>query len=273
MNTVTYNSKFKEALLLAKKKGLYLGSGNPNGKIVFIGKEAAIDEKLYPEQHERELVNNIFDWENNYANKIQFSNINNWFVLSKYNPLYPYKGQKNTIESRNKEGKIVRGTGGSSKTWYNYQKIIDAVYYENSPTDLIHFHEKAFITELNQVTGSYSKDVPKKLRRESIEKRKELFQQPFFKEFPITIVAVGHYVRDFNIDLQDVFKMKFNEEISKILSEGLNKEYINVHYDNLEKPTKLLIHTNQLSMVSIELINRLGNICKDFLENISINLK
>lgn len=267
MNAVIYNSKFNEAIELAKKKELYLGSGNPNAKIVFVGKEAAINLLKSSDQHTREITNNATDWNTNYVNKIQFSDIDNWFGVPKYNPLYPYKGQKNTVESRNKEGEIVRGTGGTSKTWYNYQKIIDGIYFKDAPNKLINYHEYAFCTELNQVTGPYSKTIPKKIRKESIEKRKELFQEPFFKEFPITIVAVGHYVKDFNIDLEDIFQMKFDDELSKELSEGLNKEYINVHFDDLEKPTKLLIHTNQLSMVSNELINRLGKICNDFLKN------
>lgn len=266
MNTITYSSEFRKVLQLAKEKGLFLGTGNPNGKIVFIGKEAAIDEKLYPEQHNRELTNNLSDWENNYTNKIQFSKVDNWFDRSKYNPLYPYKGQRNTIESRNKKGEIVRGNGGTSKTWYNYQKIINSVYFKNSSNNLINYHEYAFCSELNQVTGPYSKTIPKKIRKESIDKRKELFQHTFFKEFTITIVAVGHYVRDFNIDLQDVFQMKFNEELSKKLSEALNNEYINVHFDDLEKPTRLLIHTNQLSMVSNDLIKKVGEVCSLFLD-------
>jgi hypothetical protein len=276
MNTVIYNSKFKEAIALAKKKKLFIGTGNPNSEIVFIGKEAAIDEKLYPEQHKRELENNTSDWENNDANEIQFSAVDNWFSrdsIPKYNPLYPYKGQRNKVESRNKEGKILRGEGGTSKTWYNYQKIIDTVYYDGIPNTNINFHEYAFCSELNQITGPYSKTIPKKIRKESIDERKVLFDQPFFKEFPITIVAVGHYVRDFDIHLQDLFKMQFDEELSIKISEGLNKEYINIHYDDLQKPTKLLIHTNQLSMVSNELIKKLGTVCTDFLENRAINLK
>lgn len=270
MNTVIYNSKFRKAIELAKEKGWFIGSGNPNAEIVFVGKEAAIDKKLYPEQHKREITNNATDWDNNYNNKIQFSDIDNWFSrdsIPKYNPLYPYNGQKNTVESRNDKGDIIRGEGGTSKTWYNYQKIIDGVYFKNAPNNLINYHEFAFCTELNQITGPYSNTIPKKIRKESIDKRKELFNEPFFREFPVTIVAVGHYVRDFDIDLQKIFEVYFHEEQSKKLSKGLNKEYINVHFDDLEKPTKLLIHTNQLSMVSSELVNRLGKICNDFLKN------
>ena len=128
---VTYTSEFKETLKLARDKGLFLGTGNPNAKMVFIGKEAAIDEKMYPEQYKREIENNIADWENNEANKTQASAVDNWFEVPKYNPLYPYKGQENKIESRNKTGEIIRGAGGTSKTWHNYQKIIDHIYYKN----------------------------------------------------------------------------------------------------------------------------------------------
>lgn len=267
MNTVIYSSQFKKVIELAKKKKMFLGTGSPNSKIVIIGKEAAIDEKLNANQHFREISNNTSDWENNDTNGTQFSDIDNWFITPKYNPLYPYKGQKYTVEGRNKEGQIVRGKGGTSKTWYNYQKIINSIYFQDAPNTIINYHEYSFSSELNQHTGPYSKTIPKKTRKESIDKRKELFQQPFFKEFPITILAVGHYVRDFNIDLQNVFQMKFHEELSKEFSEGLNKEYINVHYDNLQKPTKLLIHTNQLSMVSNELVTKLGKICNEFLKN------
>lgn len=275
MSNVIYSSKFKETIQLAKDKELFLGTGNPNAKILFIGKEAAINILKSSEQHKREVINNANDWKNNFNNKLQFSDVDNWFsrdCVPTYNPLYPYQGQRNTVESRNEKGDIVRGKEGTSKTWYNYQKIADIVYCSNLKSDLINFHENAFITELNQVTGSYSKDVPKKLRQESINNRIELLRESFFKEFPITIVAVGHYVRDFNIDLQGLFEMKFHEERSNKLSQGLNKEYINVHYDNIEKPTKLLIHTNQLSMVSNDLIDRLGQICIDFLKSFEKSL-
>lgn len=181
--------------------------------------------------------------------------------------MYPYKGQKYTVESRNKEGEIIKGKGDTSKTWYNYQKIMNALDLKDYPNNAINFHEYAFCSELNQISGPYSKTIPKKIRKESIENRKELFNEPFFKEFPITIVAVGHYVKDFNVNLEEIFEVYFHEEISKEISKGLNKEYINIHFDDLENPTKLLIHTNQLSMVSNELINILGKICSNFLKN------
>lgn len=274
MDKITYSSELKDTIQFAKNKGLFLGTGNPNARILILGKEAAIDKEKSASQYEQEYLKNNTDWELNYATNKQFSDIDNWFIqdrLPVFNTLYPYKGQKNKVERHDKIGKIISGNGGTSKTWYNYQKIIDNIYFNDVSGELINFHEHAFCSELNQETGNYSKDIPKIKRAESIQLRKELFATPFFKKFPITIVAVGHYVRDFDLDLQNIFEIKYHEKISKELSEGLNKEYINIHYDNLDKPTKLLIHTNQLSMVSNELVNRLGKICNDFLKRIQSN--
>lgn len=268
MNTIIYKPSFSKILKLAKEKKLFLGSGNPNSNILFIGKEAAIDKNKSPLQYETEYLKNVEDWESNVSLNKQFEDIDNWITKPspKFNSLYPYKGQKNKVESRNKEGKIIRGEFGTSKTWYNYQKIIDIIYHEGKEGELINFHEHAFCTELNQETGSYSKDIPKSKREESINKRKELFQQAFFREFTIIIVAVGHYVRDFEINLEEIFNMQFNDKLSKHLSQDLKNEYLNMHFDNIENPSKILIHTNQLSMVSNDLINKLGEVCLKFLE-------
>ena len=267
MNIVNYSPKFNDVIQSAKNKRLFLGTGNPDAKILFVGKEAAIDKEKHPQYYEAEITNNVNDWEYNCNSSKQFDEVENFMYsgLLKYNPLYPYKGQKNKVQSRFENGEIKSGKGGTSRTWYNYQKIIDYLVYEDNKSLNINFHEHAFISELNQETGSYSKDIPINKRAESIEKRKELFATPFFREFPITIVAVGHYVRDFDINLEDIFKMKFHEAFSKEHSVGLNKEYLNIHFDNMQNPTKLLIHTNQLSMVSNELIRKLGEVCSLFL--------
>lgn len=268
MKKIFYTESFKKAVEFSKNNSLFLGSGNPNAKLLFIGKEAAIDMEKSEQQYLNEFKKNATDWESNCSNATQPDAIDNWFMedqIPTYNPLYPYKGQKNTIESRNANGAIIRGHGGTSKTWHNYQKIIDTVHFNSTPSEQINFHEYAFCSELNQVTANYSHQIPKNIRENSILKRKALFQKQFFRDFTITIVAVGHYVRDFDVDLQAIFGVTYAAEISKLHSEGLKNEYINVHYDNFENPTRLLIHTNQLSMVSNELVQRLGEICKAFL--------
>lgn len=276
MEKVVYTSSFKNAIRYAKENNLFLGSGNPNGKLLLVGKEAAIDMQKSEQQYVNEFKKNATDWESNCSNGTQPDAIDNWFIegrLPTYNPLYPYKGQKNTVESRNANGVIKRGHGGTSKTWHNYQKIIDAIYFDGTPSESITFHEYAFCSELNQVTANYSHQIAKGIRAASILKRRALFQEPFFSDFPITIVAVGHYVRDFEIDLQDFFGLTYDAETSRKYSEGLKNEYINMHYDHPENPTRLLIHTNQLSMVSNTLVLRLGDICRAFLENPKLVVK
>lgn len=269
---VIYTESFLQAVNLSGGKNFFLGTGNPNSKILIVGKEAAIDTSKSDVQYELEIKKNSSDWQQNIKNKIQFEDIDNWFIKNRppiYNPLYPYKGQHNKVERRFENGEI-KGEGGTSKTWHNYQKIIDSIYFDNKASETINFHEYSFSSELNQVTGKYSHHIPKEERLESINKRKELFKESFFNDFTIVIVAVGHYVRDFNIDLQDLFEVRYDAVLSNKHSEGLNKDYINIHFDNLENPKKLVIHTNQLSMVSNELIYRLGLICKSFLTEIQL---
>lgn len=257
---VNYNKEFIDVIQFSKNNDLYLGTGNPSSNILIIGKEAAIDASLNHYQYEIEFKNNLRDWESNHIDNKQWSDIKQWSG-DNYNPLYPYKGQKKTVESRDSSGLIKNGAGGTSRTWYYYQKLIDSILNNEDSDDGINFHENCFITELNQVTGSYSHTIPENLRMMSIEERKVLLQQDFFQRFPIVIVAVGHYVRDFNVDLETLFNVQFQDET---LDLGSNN-WINVHYQKDGNAPKLLIHTNQLSMIKNDLILSLAGICKGFI--------
>lgn len=265
-----YHSDFLSMVEFANTNSLYVGTGNPNAEILIIGKEAAISMDTNEEQYNLEMKSNSKDWLRNIENKTQFTDVTSWFVQHPpmFNPLYPYKNQLNTIEMRNRQGDITRGHGGTSKTWHNYQKLSDSIFSNGMKSTHVNFHEHAFCSELNQVTGKYSNDVPRNARMESIQKRRELFNYPFFKRFPITIVAVGHYVRDFEIDLQKMFDVTYHDEQSQELSVGMGRDFINIHYGKND-PGRLLIHTNQLSMVSSELTDRLGNVCLKFLSSIN----
>lgn len=264
-NLVTYTTYFEKIVEFANSKSMFIGTGNPNSKILIIGKEAAISMD-HEDQYNREIRSNAQDWRRNIESNTQIHDVDSWFSQPNpvYNPLYPYKDQLNKILSRNKDGEIIRGDGGASKTWHNYQKLSDALFNNGFKSSHINFHEFIFCSELNEITGKYSHHVPKSARLHSIQERKELFNLPFFRQFPITIVAVGHYVRDFEIDLQRMFDVTFNEAESKELSLGLGSDFINIHYGSND-PGRLLIHSNQLSMVSSELTDRLSEVCSRFL--------
>ena len=264
-NELHFSSDFKDIITYCKENELFLGSGNPNADILIIGKEAAIDMEKSQEQHQREYLGNVDQWKQNIQNNTQFEDVNCWFDINGiFNPLYPYKGQRNVIRSIQKDGKI-HGDGGTSRTWRFYQKLIDAVYHNGVESSHINFHEYSFITELNQITAPYSNKIPKKDRLSSIEKRKPLFEENFFQQFPIVIVAAGHYIRDFDINLCELFNVEYDKQASKEFSEGLKENWINVHYNHKGQPPKLLIHTNQLSVnIEKELIKRLGEIVREF---------
>lgn len=250
-----YSEEFRNVIDLSKNKGFYIGTGNPSSNLLIIGKEASIDTSKFEEQHQIEFVNNAADWGENALKKVQFSDIG-IHSESQYNPIYPYKGQKNIIENK-KTGR----NGGTSRTWLFYQRLIDEIFNNGFKSEMINFHEKSFITELNQITGPYSHTIPRQVREQSINKRLGLLQQDFFQKFPIVIVAVGHYVRDFNVDLPNTFNVKFTEPTIDL---GQNN-WINVHHEKPNNAPKLLIHTNQLSMIKSDLIVELAKICREWI--------
>ncbi|AJH16555.1 hypothetical protein [Myroides profundi] len=257
-----YTKNFKD-LIAINKDELYIGKGNPMGKILFIGKEAAIDVESSREEYSSEIKGNYLNWVNNIDNNLSQEEVQNWFEdNTSFNPLYPYKGQKNTVYSIDATGK-VKGEGGASKTWFNYQKLYDKIYNKGVKSEYINFLENSFITELSEASGKKSANVDSKERIASLEKRKVFLSNTFYLDFPIIIVAAGHYVRDFDIDIEKIFNVKFDTECSTI--DVTKTNYINVHYDSLKDPKRVVIHTNQLSIgITDELLEEIALKVKQF---------
>lgn len=262
METI-YNDSFKN-LVQTNDQGLYIGKGNPNSKVLFVGKEAAIDKDEHLDQFIREISNNANDWENNIKNNIEVNNVGNWFELNTtFNPLFPYKGQKNTIYTNTKKNG-EKGLGGTSSTWFYYQKLIDNLYFENKQSNYLNFPEYSFLTELNEATANYSSEVDNTDRLASISNRKPFLSNEFYKSFPIVIVAAGHYIKDHNVNLEKMFDVTYDLEKGVISAQG--KKFINVHYDNIENPMRIVLHTNQLSNVSNDLLEKICELVKPFLK-------
>ncbi len=121
------------------------------------------------------------------------------------------------------------------------------------------------MTELNHITANYSHEVDEKLRRESINSRKELFKDPFFQSFPIVIVAAGHYPQKYEVDIERLFKVKWvGYTIKK------RDKFINIH-KGVNSP-KLLIHTNQFSYINNEQLNEIAKLCREFIKTNHIEL-
>lgn len=279
---INYSEEFKE-LVENKDNIKFIGTGNPNAEILIIGKEVAITmpedyENTTPnrfkdasgeDQYEAEITKNRSNWETNihHTDAICIKAWNKCVTLkwSNSNPLYPYYRQ---LARKNKNN-----NNGTSPTWINYQKMIDNIHGKEKPSTIIDFHEHCFLSELSTFAAPNGKcinsDKKKLARNKSIEERKELWTSQFMKGFPIVIVAAGHYPKQHNLNLEELFDVSwinikdYNIDISDIIpstkkqsgfvyedktiviQEATAKNFINVHYNGITG--RILIHTNQLS--------------------------
>lgn len=251
-----YSQSFND--IVNDGKYCYLGHGNPNAKILIIGKEPRIDtnDPSKEEQLERDILNNRKQWLNNLNDDtISYDTLKySANAHENYNPLYPYKGQQCQVRTE-KDGK-VRGDAGTARTWFVYQILFDYIAYGESyrkdKNALIDFHKYVFSSDFSNKAATYSRNTDKTLTQQSIENRNEMFKHKFFQQFPIVIVAAGHYPKNYNIDLEKIFNVK----------EGYDKD--NVHFNS--DRTKILIHTRQLSQFSYTLLKSISQIVREFIE-------
>lgn len=236
----------------------YIGHGNPNAKILFLGQEGASNPEASLEEdgrndYLRSIKGNREDWSRNIHEGIGYDNLPECCTpstLKSYNPLYPYKGQKFQVRSGSDEAGNLKGAKGTARTWYNYQKLINRIFEllsaERKPMtkdDDIDFHLLSFHSDMSAVASM--KHKPKNEDgAESVIKRVSLLSSDFFRNFPIVIAAVGHFPRETygNSYFGDIFGVEFlgNEETER-------DKWMNVSVRNDDAHTMLLIHTPQFS--------------------------
>lgn len=267
------NNNFKD--LLEKTQEDFIGYGNPNAKILIIGKECAIDpESDIDNIYELSVKKNKEQWLSiiNGSGQLNPDNIPSWFTPhlnyeEKFSPLFPFKGQLFTIRRNKGNGGNGKDNKGTSTTWYNYQKLINRIGIAGrannscrarTKDDELDFFKDCFITEFSAECSLYSKKSDKV--EGSIKSRtRHLLNEPFFKSFSIIIVACGHYIRRYGdiIDLQKLYEVKYEQPTVDVNSNN----WYNFHKGN----NKILIHTNQLSMnISDELLNKIARVIGDF---------
>ena len=252
-----YTEKFKQVVQYCKENNLFVGYGNPNGKVLVIGKEAAhIGKEETTENLEKKkeelFQTNVSQWEHILSTN-ELPNYDGERPIS-HNPLYAYGNQYNSWDKSKK--------GGTSRTYLNYEKLYEQLFLQGEKLKKINFQKEFFITELSDypTKESYKDKEIEALRKQSIEERKPLFALPFFKEFPIVIVAAGHYPKRYKFDMQQIFDVQWEGKPIKVSE----KYWYNLHFSKDNK--RILIHTRQLSnSVSDELIAAIANEAKKFL--------
>jgi hypothetical protein len=266
-------------LLASKKEECLIGWGNPNAKILVIGKESAIpkDDNIDGKrQYELEILQNHMLWDNNIRERtsqedivpFQFDESGDHIMNASnitYNPLYPYKGQEFAVRQKRKG--IIIGKKGTSSTWYNYQKLCNLILDREVSPQVNDFFEYLFTTELSTAAAKYSHEVDKRARENSIRNRKEFLCHPFFQKFPIIILAAGSYPFVFDITPNNFWgpDVEYNEY------PGCTKGIYKIAYTK-GNDKKLFVQTYQLSMISKELVESIAGKCKSFIEANHIEL-
>lgn len=233
------------ARLLKNTSEEYIGVGNPDAKILIIANEPGIADE---EQSNKEVACNRKMWQ--AVDKGDFPAKDN----AEYNPRFPFRGQLYTVYSK----KNGRGEGGTSRTWYNYQKLIDCLRgVERGKRIPLDFHDFCFSTDFSSVCAKKSGEIdrnPKlcKKREESIACRagsgNNFFSENFFQHFPIVIVASGHYIKQFKhiFNPKDLFGFEDYRLHDVEDDKGKKIGWINIHECGGESP-KLLLHTKHFS--------------------------
>ena len=260
---------FKQLLTATKE---YVGCGNPNASILIIASEPAIapDEERY----EWEMAKNNEKW---LTEGVAETIVHDGVIddISKFSPRFPYKGQKYSVSSEVKKDKVthIRSVAGTSRTWYNYQKLLDLVRGVNrSKAELLDFHDWCFTSELNTCCAKKSSEVDEEGRRSSIAKRagksNSFFSSDFFQGFPIVIVASRNYVHRYS----DVFSVGelfgFPADSKRGMSVPTRKGGRNWHLDIYtrqgDSPKLLICCTHFANRMSEEYMKAIASTIREF---------
>lgn len=236
-NKMEHSKEFADFVTNAVDENCYVGTGNPNAKILFVGKESKITA------------------DNLEGRKIYSRNANDWKL----------NVDNNTCEYLNypvpKDHELRKGWGRN--TWSKYQKLTDIIFAKETNPFHVDFLENVFTTEMNDSPAEKAALADKS----SLNKRKELFKNSkFIQQFPVVVLACSDYIKNNNDirEIDDVFKVT--------VADGKKYTPANwyyLHYN--EDKTRLVVHTRQLSAnVKPELLEDMGRSIREHLLKVGI---
>lgn len=177
-----YSEDFKN--MVNAHQGKFIGYGNPNAKILIIV------PKMDDERLDAYNANNSEQWLANIENHTDFDDVEDFFVDGKqigtestFNPLYPFKGQRDILR-KSKDG-IVLCNDGTSLSWHRIQYFLDEMQWDI--TDKIDFFKYAFYTLFNE----------------------ELLKDPFFHQIRYIIYTFPNEKEFARQNPVDLFNMRY----------------------------------------------------------------
>lgn len=272
INKASCPVSFVQLLKATKENNEYVGCGNPNASILIIASEPAIatDEERY----KWEMAENNKKW---LTEGVAETIVHDGVIddISKFSPRFPYKGQKYSVRSEVKKDEVthIRSMAGTSRTWYNYQKLLDLVRGVNrSKAELLDFHDWCFTSELNTCCAKKSSEVDEEERRLSIAKRagksNRFFSSDFFQGFPIVIVASRNYVHRY----RDVFSVGelfgFPADSKRVMSvptrKGGRNRHLDIYTRQGDSPKLLICCTHFANRMSEEYMKAIASTIREF---------
>lgn len=244
-----YTKEFED-VIQNEGKNSFIGLGNPNAKILIVGKEVSTNSKSSKPLERQNIIsykNNPGDWEMNIKLNRSQNQISNWIFDKDLNldnvnnnPLFAFKGS------------FKKGT---SDTWKKYQKLHDIIFkggiVQNNDLEL-DFQKDFFITEMSEFPSPKTSNAQQVENfKLNLEKRKHsFFKSHFIQQFPVVVLACSNYIWNKENDMQinEIFNVQYDYDMIHSKGEYNYSRYNKFWTHYSEDGEKLVIHTRQLSM-------------------------
>lgn len=218
----------------------YVGIGNPNAPMLFIGKESH------------------FSPEDKNGLDIYKSNASKWLFRIENNEEDCYHYDVDICHP-------LRKSWGRN-TWSKYQLLSNQICQVTPQKFFVNFLHNVFTTEINDSPSPNTSNADKT----GLSKRKELFKSSsFIQKFPIVVLACSDYIDNVNAnEINDIFGVKYDGT-----GKGENRYSKGNWFFTHHSPNgrKLVIHTRQLSAnVEGKMLEDMGNVIKVHLEHLSL---
>lgn len=240
-----YPKDFIEMLNRCKEQGykpdFIIGGGNPDSKILFVGKEPTDNAEGY---------NNLRHYWENLAK----GEVDNWTRHRDQEEIY--------FKERGKE--LPNYWNKTQSLWSRYQTLCDYIFpeMERNRNEIFDFEEFVFCSEMNGSPSKRTNDAPK----DKIPERKEFFKDPYFNRFRVVLLACGDYIKNTSDkpeerEIDNIFHVEFDERFD------FGKIWFTTHYNKPEN-TRLVIHTRNLcSGIPNLMLEKMGKMIRTFLDS------
>lgn len=176
----------------------YVGFGNPNSKILIIGKEKAFnfDNK---DLLIKESINNYIQWKEILSSYSLEENQNKVNKEIGFSPVLPKAYHSGKTKGRH--------------TWKIISELINQTIKEPKELEEINHLENSifnecFLTELNYIPAKYNEGTG------LTETRKQFLSQTFYKTFPVVIIGAKSYIkRKTEEQIKEIFNAEYHSEI------------------------------------------------------------